>query len=320
MQATQSRHTSAPAGNVRQTLTPAQIERLLRPQPVPPAYFTLPIKRLEEPTVAPRAARKPVALLSTALAVALMATVLSGSQLLRTSETPTQAAAVAAPTVAVATAEIADTQPAAQNPGLPRLTEVAAEELVAPSAVVVAEVETTAGPHLADRVWTRQRPGVGPVHEEPEPTDVPVVLAGLGAADVTAAAMAAAFHANEAVPNPLPVVESLPVLMEASQAPNAVRTTADTETTVRLVRRGDAYLMTGDVISARLTYMRAAEQDDPQAMMALGQTYDPVVLRKLGTRGIRPEPELAQHWYNRAAAATPLKRPLVPSASERGVR
>jgi hypothetical protein len=302
MQATQSRHTSAPAGKARQTLTPAQIERLLRPQPVPPAYFTLPIKRLEEPAVAPRAARKPGALLSTAFAVALIATALSGSQLLQTPETPTQAAAVAAPIVAVATAEIADTQSAAQNLDLPRLAEVAAEEPVAPQADVALQVETTAGPLLANRVWTRQRPGAASVQEAPEPAEVPVVLASLEP-DVTAAAMAAAFHAAEAVPNPLPVVESLPVLMEASLAPTAVRTTADTETVVRLIRRGDAYLMTGDVISARLTYMRAAEQDDPQAMMALGQTYDPVVLRKLGTRGIRPEPELAQHWYARAAEA-----------------
>ncbi len=46
---------------------------------------------------------------------------------------------------------------------------------------------------------------------------------------------------------------------------------------------------------------RAAEHNDPQAALALGETYDPVVLKQLGVIKFNGDVALAQEWYRRAA-------------------
>jgi TPR repeat protein len=47
---------------------------------------------------------------------------------------------------------------------------------------------------------------------------------------------------------------------------------------------------------------RAAEHDDPQAAFALGETFDPAVLKRTGIYGIHADPEQAREWYSRAAS------------------
>jgi hypothetical protein len=69
----------------------------------------------------------------------------------------------------------------------------------------------------------------------------------------------------------------------------------------RLVSRGEAFLAQGDVAAARVLLERAAETRDPRAALALGSTYDPNVLKRMGVVGIRPDPEQAHLWYERAA-------------------
>jgi hypothetical protein len=69
----------------------------------------------------------------------------------------------------------------------------------------------------------------------------------------------------------------------------------------RLVTRGEAFLASGDVTAARLLLERAAEARDPRAALALGSTYDPNILKNIGVVGIRPDPERAHLWYERAA-------------------
>src|SRR3977135_2706022 len=44
-----------------------------------------------------------------------------------------------------------------------------------------------------------------------------------------------------------------------------------------LVRRGQDYLKNGDLAAARLVLRRAVSGDDPQAALALGATFDPLV-------------------------------------------
>ena len=46
---------------------------------------------------------------------------------------------------------------------------------------------------------------------------------------------------------------------------------------------------------------RAAETSDAQAALALGGTYDPGVLRKLGVLGFPGEVGEARVWYQKAA-------------------
>ena len=46
---------------------------------------------------------------------------------------------------------------------------------------------------------------------------------------------------------------------------------------------------------------RAAERNDPQAARALGETYDPAVLKDLGVIKFSDDMTLAREWYRRAA-------------------
>jgi len=57
----------------------------------------------------------------------------------------------------------------------------------------------------------------------------------------------------------------------------------------------------GDIAGGRLLLTRAAEAGDARSALALGATYDPSVLGKLGVLGVRPNPEKARAWYAKAA-------------------
>jgi hypothetical protein len=69
----------------------------------------------------------------------------------------------------------------------------------------------------------------------------------------------------------------------------------------KLIARGEKFIEQGDVSAARLVLERAAQARDPRAALALGSTYDPNVLGRLGVVGVQPEPEKARSWYEKAA-------------------
>ena len=73
--------------------------------------------------------------------------------------------------------------------------------------------------------------------------------------------------------------------------PAAIQTTSST-----LPRIND-----GDVTAARLAFRRAAESGDAQASLALGGTFDPLVLKNLGAVGVAADPAQARSWYQKAA-------------------
>jgi TPR repeat protein len=52
------------------------------------------------------------------------------------------------------------------------------------------------------------------------------------------------------------------------------------------------------VVTARIVFQRAAEAGDANAALALGATYDPTVLAKLGVAGLGLEK--ARTWYQKA--------------------
>jgi TPR repeat protein len=107
-----------------------------------------------------------------------------------------------------------------------------------------------------------------------------------------------------------PVVQTATVQTPASETPR-VQAVAPQKTQPdrnfssdeidRMVSRGEAFLAQGDVSAARVVLVRAAEARDPRAALALGSTYDPTVLQRMGAVGIRPDPEKAHFWYERAA-------------------
>jgi DnaJ domain len=67
-----------------------------------------------------------------------------------------------------------------------------------------------------------------------------------------------------------------------------------------LRRRGKEFIANGVVAAARLVFQRAAEACDTDAAFALGATYDPIMLQKLGTRTLTPDIATARAWYERA--------------------
>ncbi len=69
-----------------------------------------------------------------------------------------------------------------------------------------------------------------------------------------------------------------------------------------LVKQGEQFVAAGDLVTARLVFQRAAEAGDATAAMALRATYDPVVLARLGVRGISADVDKARSWYQKAMA------------------
>src|SRR5579885_2660971 len=64
-----------------------------------------------------------------------------------------------------------------------------------------------------------------------------------------------------------------------------------------------ALLKGGDVVAARSAYERVAAAGNPKGAIGVGRTYDPLVLAKLGARGVRGDPVQAAAWYARAGEA-----------------
>jgi TPR repeat protein len=71
----------------------------------------------------------------------------------------------------------------------------------------------------------------------------------------------------------------------------------------RLCAQGLVALAAGDITGARLYLERAAEGGDNRALMALGTTYDPATLARMGALGIKGDPAKAREYYGRALAA-----------------
>ncbi len=69
-----------------------------------------------------------------------------------------------------------------------------------------------------------------------------------------------------------------------------------------MIKRGQDLLQNGDLASARLLLQRAANTGSADAAFALGATFDPIVIQKLGVIGIEPDRARAREWYEKAAA------------------
>jgi len=74
----------------------------------------------------------------------------------------------------------------------------------------------------------------------------------------------------------------------------------DPEEIKLLTKQGEQFAAAGDLVTARILFQRAAEAGDAIAAMALGATYDPNVLAKLGVVGMVADVEKARSWYRKA--------------------
>ncbi len=68
-----------------------------------------------------------------------------------------------------------------------------------------------------------------------------------------------------------------------------------------LIKRGQEFLKSGDIASARLVLRRAANTGNAQAALALGATFDGTVLTELGVLGFTRDEDQARSWYRKAA-------------------
>jgi hypothetical protein len=83
-------------------------------------------------------------------------------------------------------------------------------------------------------------------------------------------------------------------------SPGKVIRTLDPEEIKLLTRQGEQFAAAGDLVTARILLQRAAEAGDATAAIALGATYDPNVLAKLGVVGMNADVEKARSWYRKA--------------------
>ena len=89
-----------------------------------------------------------------------------------------------------------------------------------------------------------------------------------------------------------------PSVTEAEAPPEnkAVRA-LDPDELKLLTKQGEQFALAGDLATARTLFQRAAEAGDAAAAMALGTTYDPIVLKELRVVGLGADVEKARGWY-----------------------
>ena len=87
---------------------------------------------------------------------------------------------------------------------------------------------------------------------------------------------------------------------ETQTASRPIVRVLDPEAIALLVKQGEQFAAAGDIAAARTVFQRAAEAGDAAAAVALGATYDPAVLEKLGVVGISADVEKARSWYQNA--------------------
>ena len=70
-----------------------------------------------------------------------------------------------------------------------------------------------------------------------------------------------------------------------------------------LLKHGKELFAAGDIAGARSLFLRAAAGNDPSALTALAQTYDPQVLGTMRVRGVKSDPARARAYYEQSEAA-----------------
>jgi len=204
---------------------------------------------------------------------------------------------------------------AAAGTGIFLLTHSTGEKATAKSAVAMnapatASKATSLIPGLAmmppaSAAQTATRAGQGPVlvaleWESKLTFGPPVSPSGPSKSEI-AATPAKTFEASSSVAVPAP------------RSQPTVPTFSATEI-AGLLARGDWLFATGDVVSARLLYERAAGAGEARAAMRLGETFDPVYLDRSHPRGLHGDPDMAMFWYRHArdlgatGVATRLKK------------
>src|SRR5215211_1084875 len=143
-----------------------------------------------------------------------------------------------------------------------------------------------------------------PVPQTKPPVNSPPVIQAAAAEVVSApveAALPAAPLPKEEVRSGPPTTQGLQSAVPSQAAQIVQPTNGPTNSQVdSYLRRARELIGLGDVAAARLMLSRAAEGKDSRALVALAETYDPVVLRNWRVVGMRPDPDKARALYEEA--------------------
>jgi hypothetical protein len=124
----------------------------------------------------------------------------------------------------------------------------------------------------------------------------------LAAPTVVAAAPLSAASVNAIAVTPVPAQPIAPPPAQPAPRPdNRPALRLDSGELEMLVKRGNEFIANGDLAAARLLLRRGAEAGSAEAALALGATFDPVVMQRLGAIGTTPDIVQARQWYQRAA-------------------
>jgi hypothetical protein len=75
------------------------------------------------------------------------------------------------------------------------------------------------------------------------------------------------------------------------------------EAEASLTARGNKLLEAGDIVSARLVFGYGARRGSADAMFSIARTFDPDYLSQRQVHGLKGDPAMARHWYEKAAEA-----------------
>ncbi|MBS0243438.1 MAG: sel1 repeat family protein [Proteobacteria bacterium] len=109
-------------------------------------------------------------------------------------------------------------------------------------------------------------------------------------------------------PAPSPVVTAPPAAPPQAASPPPPPPAApslsavDRERAFGFVTRGNALLLEGNIVSARLFFTRAANAGLAEGALALAETFDPNELARLRAIGVQPDVAEARRWYEKARA------------------
>src|SRR5271155_6239338 len=160
----------------------------------------------------------------------------------------------------------------------------------------------------AAAAWRPEGRGVEPdsdqeaAHEVKTQHRLATASAGLGAPTISPAAPVIAPRLSSPVQSAAPAqsVAAVQPAAPVSAAPALVIKQLDRDEVASLIKRGEDFIASGDVSSARLLLRRAAEAGVAQAALELGGTYDPNLVDKLGVKGLAADAAQAGLWYRRA--------------------
>jgi hypothetical protein len=211
------------------------------------------------------------------------------------------------PALAVETSAGATAPPPPQIPhaqlaaATPQLTQ--GKVVTAPPAKPETPAEPTAP---AQQIASLPAPGSSPANIGPSPAP---------AANEPAARPV---DANPAATDPKPAANPAPPAPVQAAPQSAPAVGLDENEINTLIRRGKNLLNDGDFAAARVLFERAANAGSAEAALALGSTYDPNVIKRLGAIMVKPDIESARKWYqfaaDRGSAAASLQLANLPQS------